>query len=235
MDKRTIEMIIMGRAVPEQRRNGRIGHCTAGYSPTLDSLVRLYPVPFGLCNRWDHIEVEVEKPSQDTRTESWKIFGSKSHWHSTPERITKIGKLQRTEWIELIHKLSRDCCVKQLNKERASLCVIKPHIIDAFIDEKDDPKYKWGSHLRQMTLNGGFLPKTGRESPHHVRIIYRCQNCESKNPHKQQLLEWGAYRWIDKNPQNKEQAIVNLQLFNDDYEKYFLIGNNKSTYKLGCY
>ena len=101
-EKKEIDMILMGRAVPQLLRNGRPSCCTAGYSPTLKSLVRLYPVPPKTkFKRWDLVTVEVERKEDDPRIESWKIVGSKHDWDKLHNKITKVDRLKRDEQIEL--------------------------------------------------------------------------------------------------------------------------------------
>ena len=67
---------------------------------------------------------------------------------------------------------------------------------------------------------------TKREFKYEPRIRYECIDCRiGRGYHDQQLLEWGAYEWIRKHPENMDQVWDNLGLINPDYEKYFFIGN----------
>ena len=57
------------------------------------------------------------------------------------------------------------------------------------------------------------------------KIMYRCSGCRAKHPHDQQIIDWGFYEWIRKNPDKKDQVWENAKLVNSDSDIYFLIGN----------
>jgi len=221
IEKRTIEFILLGQAVPEDRRDHRTTQCTAGYSPTLKSLIRIYPWPADYkLNRWKLYEVDVERNPQDTRIESWKIQDSRSS--NIEEKVRFIRQLSKPERIALIDEIVIDSCSVDLNEERLSLAVIKPEIIKAYLKDRKVPP---GSDALQMRLNGSFKPRTGKSSDTELRIKYRCQNCKTKSPHDQHVLEYGVYTWFFKKPNNKEQVIDNLHLFDPEWDIHFLIGN----------
>lgn len=61
---------------------------------------------------------------------------------------------------------------------------------------------------------------------HIPKIHYRCSGCSSTKPHNQQVLEWGVYEWVRKNPNNSGQAWTNLGINNPDMViDKFLVGN----------
>jgi len=227
MEKITIEFILIGQAVPEERKDRRISQCTAGYSPTLKSLIRIYPIPHQVkLKRWTLYEIDVERNPKDVRNESWKIQGSKTHWDNAPDRIREIRKLLREEWIALIESIAQETCTVDLNQQRDSLAIIKPIIIDAYIHENEVLD---SSKTHQITLiEGKRLPKTGKGSSHSLRIKYSSSFCKLKGHHDQHVLEYGVYTWIFKHPNDEtgmEKVIDNLRLHDNEYEKYFLIGN----------
>ena len=41
----------------------------------------------------------------------------------------------------------------------------------------------------------------------------------------QQVLEWGVYEWLRKNPDKKDQVWENLRLNSDKHVIYLLVGN----------
>jgi len=78
----------------------------------------------------------------------------------------------------------------------------------------------------QTMLNGEFGVKVKDEFEVEHRIKYHCSVCRvGREYHDQQLLEWGAYEWIRKYPNKKEQLWENLRLDDDEYDKYFFVGN----------
>lgn len=219
-EKRVIDdLVILGRAVPERIRNGRITVCTAGYSEEL-GFVRIYPTRTSSpLQRWNIVEVPVERNPQDTRDESWKIQGSRSEWSRLDIKIKVVGTLPRNRGLNLIANLTEEC-VGDLNTVKRSLGIIKPTIEECYFCPEDefDP-------LIQTTLFGPPQAQTKQQFREIPKIKYRCPNCKNVNPHDQTVLEWGFYEWFRKNPENIEQVWENAQLVSDKHLVYFFVGN----------
>ena len=68
-------------------------------------------------------------------------------------------------------------------------------------------------------------------------LEYSCEKgCKSKHPHQQKIVEWGAYQYMRKDPNNKDHCQKlndNFHLEDASYEHYVLIGNLK--YKIKTY
>jgi hypothetical protein len=56
-------------------------------------------------------------------------------------------------------------------------------------------------------------------------MMYRCPVCRIKNPHKQQIMEWGVFEWMRKNPSQPEKVFENLHIGEAGYETTLLVGN----------
>ena len=77
-----------------------------------------------------------------------------------------------------------------------------------------------------MTLDGSFQVQEKNEFEYEPRLNYTCPVCTTKQGyHDHQILEWGAYEWMRKNPREIDRLWENLHLEDDDYEKYFFVGN----------
>lgn len=212
------DLVILGRGAPDRMRDGRITVCTAGYSPS-KGFVRVYPTRLDSpCRMWNIVEVPLEKNPQDTRTESWKIEGSKDEWVNLGDKIKVIGLVERQERLDLITNLV-DGCIKDINSKKRSLGIIKPNIINRYFSKRisHDPSI-------QLRLDGRELPKTKKQYPKVPRFTYRCSDCKCSK-HDQQLLEWGAYEWIRKNPEKREQIWENLLLDSPKHMIFFFVGN----------
>lgn len=223
IEKRVIEdLIVLGKSVPSEIHNGRATVCTAGYSYEL-GLVRLYPTNvYSPLKRWNIVRVPVEKDPQDSRFESWKIQGSKREWTRLHEKIEVVDQLHRSERQKLIASMV-DGCVLDLNQERRSLGIVQPVIEKCYF--KEEPNF---DSTAQQELFGGFKPTTKKQYPEYPRIRYRCTECKTKTHHDQQVLEWGFYEWMRKNPDNIEQVWENVRINSDDREKYFFVGNQRN-------
>lgn len=217
------DLIVLGRAVPGEIQNGRRTICIAGYSPT-HGFIRIYPTRWDSpLRRWNIIKLPVErprKPRYNGRTESWKIIGSRREWNRLSEKIEVVGKFHRRDQPKLIEGLV-DNCVKDIYDSGRSLGIINPKILDYYFDEQIDFK-----KFIQQTLDGRFRVQVKDEYPIEPRIKYTCSVCRVKQGfHDQQVLEWGVYQWIRKNPDKMEQVWENLSFLDPEYEKFFFVGN----------
>lgn len=217
------DLIVLGNAAPDEISDNRKTVCTAGYSPT-HGMIRIYPVPPNASmHRWNIVEVPLERNLKDTRLESWKVQGSKSEWDRLANKIKVKRKLDREEWVALIDELHSKFgvgCVEELNEKRLSLGLIKPETFEPRFEKRDkhDPSAQMSLFAKEPFL-------TIHNYDIQPRITYRCSSCRAKNPHDQQVLEWGVYEWIRKNPDKKEQAWKNLHIGEPGYETSFLVGN----------
>ena len=212
------DLVVLGRAAPEPISDGRHTVCLGGYSETL-GFVRLYPTQrrMAQCKRWNVISVPVESAEpDDTRDESYKIAGSRESWDRLHTKIEKVGRLSKPERIQLVERLAGDC-TGRLNDQHKSLGIAKPQRIhDVYLKDQEDPTY-------QVTLNGRRR-QGKREYPQKLYLRYECEECSLQGPHNQHCIEWGIYRYWDKNDDPKG-VIDALRLTDDAYQHYFFVGN----------
>lgn len=215
------DLIVLGRAGPELISDGRHTICLGGWSPTR-GFIRIYPTHmYSEAQRWNVIQLPVEN-RDDYRNESWKIEGSKDEWDNLHEKINRTDQLTRDEQIKLIENLPKTCPSK-LNKQEESLGIVKPNeITDAYLEKVNDREEI------QQDLQGHDL-KSKNSYKHKLYIRYTCSGCDAKQGyHEQHVMEWGIYKWWDKNPDQAEQIIDNLRLFDDEWNKHFFVGNLKN-------
>lgn len=213
------DLVVLGRAVPEPIKNGRVTVCIGGYSRNI-GFVRIYPTkPLTPVHRWDIVEIPVERDSRDTRMESWKIQGSKSEWDRLDQKVKVVSRLRREERLNLIANLT-DGCVKDINDQKRSLGIVKPSIEKCYFcpEEDYDPTL-------QKTLFGLPLPTSKKQHRQFPKVKYRCPECRTKKHHNQTVLEWGFYEWMRKNPHNNEQVWENAKFKSPKHQIYFFVGN----------
>lgn len=223
-DTETIDdLVVLGRAGPEYIKDGRHTVCLGGWSES-KGFVRLYPTHlYSDAQRWNVIEVPVEQDSShDWRDESWKIVGSKEEWDTLYEKVEEVGRLERHERIDLVKDIPKTCPIT-LNDEERSMGMVEPEEIhDAYLEPVDDPD------PAHTDLSGNEFKSKGSYQ-NKLYIEYTCGECDAKNGHRQHCIEWGIFRFWDKNPSAEpEQVIENLRLLDDDYKKFFFIGNMKN-------
>lgn len=219
------DCVVLGQAVPDEISDTRFTVCTAVYSPRY-GLLRIYPLPPNAkFKRWNVMELPLERNPKDTRSESWKVQGSKAEWDTLPSKLRTVDSLKtKADKLKLLDKLHAEYgvgCVEDLNERKVSLGFVKPEILGyGFVErESYDPSV-------QTTLFSSTMFKTIQNYPLQPRIKYRCSDCKSKNPHNQQVIEWGFYEWMRNNPKKEEQVWENLGIGQEGWEiKSFLVGN----------
>lgn len=219
------DLVILGQAAPVEIKGGRKSICTAGWSPN-EGMVRLYPVPTTTRARmWSKVQVPVIRNTQDVRYESWKIQGSNSEWDTLNQKITDSGKLEKkSDKLEILGKIMKNHaygCVNELNEEKGSLDIIEPKNIEGYFEDR-----KKFESTTQMTLDSEVKFVTAENYPKVPMIKYTCSNCKAKGGfHKQQVLAWEAYEWMRQKPHELDKLWENLRLYDSEYVKYFLVGN----------
>ncbi|HII16041.1 MAG TPA: hypothetical protein HA362_07045 [Nanoarchaeota archaeon] len=233
-------MTVMGQGAPNSiRKLGKQqGRCLCLWSEER-GFCRIYPVPYGYVRDWEIIDVEVRKPNDDGRENSFVICEYETEWKNLSKRIhvhkttTKTGKvankaLSRNEQIELIRKLAKDTFSDVRNNKR-SFGLIKPEKFDMFLEKNKEKAegqatlgYTEDNSIDNIIMNQNdyaWLPY----------IKYSCLGkCSSKHPHTSKVVEWGAYQWMRTHPNSEEHCkklIKNYHVGEEGYEHYLLIGN----------
>ena len=77
------DMIVMGQGSPNQiKKIGKQqGRCLCIWSDKT-GFVRIYPVPHGYVKDWDIINVQVRKPSNDGRENSFVVYNYEKEWNN---------------------------------------------------------------------------------------------------------------------------------------------------------
>ncbi len=218
------DLVILGRACPEPMKDGRVTVCLAGWSEKL-GFIRLYPTRYDMpCKQWDVLRVEVEGNERDSRHESWKIVGSKQEWEKLSEKIEVIAHIDDpTERRNLIGNL-RDVSVTYINDQKRSLGIVKPQVIKTYFNENSKYFELFQSALPGFTELDNVQVK--RDFQYEPRTIYTCPESDTpEKKHDQQILEWGFYEWIRKNPEQKEQVWQNAGFNDPKRDIYYLVGN----------
>lgn len=217
-------VLVLGRACPEPLKDGRVTVCLAGWHEN-EGFIRIYPTRYDSpCHQWDYINVELEKNENDTRAESWKIAGSKKEWESLAQKIKVMGKMN--DVVERRNFLGNlvDECVSDINQSKRSLGIIKPIIQRTYF--ATNPKYGEIFQLGLPNMTELDEVKVKRDFSYEPRLTYSCSKCKTESgKHDQQILEWGFYEWMRKNPENKEQVWQNAKIGDPARDHYLLVGN----------
>lgn len=228
------DMVVLGQGAPNQiKKIGRQqGRCLCLWSDK-SGFVRVYPVPYGYVHDWEIVNVEVRKPSDDGRENSFVVFNYETEWDNLSKRIyaqkettSRVNKkLTRSQQIELLENLSKST-FSQIRDARKSFGLIKPKSISFILKQNREASQAQTTLLdldhNIMNQNDfAFLPY----------LQYECEGpCSSRRPHEQKIVEWGAYQFMRRNPDSKEHCLKlkdNYHIGEEGYVHHILIGNIK--------
>ena len=222
------DLIVIGQGAPNQLKDGRQSVCVCAYSREEKQFYRIYPVPVGWLRKWDIFDVYVEKNEQDHRENTWKINNSKEDWKNLSKWIKKKDPYPKGDRKNLIPEIGFTV-LSDLIDNKKSFGIIKPVIKEFRLEQKKEHTEK------QMTLVGNY--EEDLDEPYTIinqsdykykpYLLYECDGqCHCKNKvHKQSISEWGCYEFMRKNPGKEKQLQENLQLFNEQWDKFILVGN----------
>lgn len=216
------DLVILGRAAPEEMSDGRQTVCTGAWSPER-GFIRLYPIDpqANLFSRWDIVNAEVERNPNDARHESWKIKGRKK---DQEERVEVVGEYPRKNRATLLHHLE-DNCVNDINESKRSLGVVRPASTPELSFEDWEEDETPGVQAKLFSDIEELKPENRDDFDHNIKIKYTCPDCKTKQGyHDHTLLEWGAYMGL-KNSDAPEQLNDNYQFNNEDYRHWLFVGN----------
>lgn len=200
------DFVMLGTTVPEPKSDGRIFVCSAGYSATLRSLVRIYPLArFGAPARWSVSTVRLERNPQDWRSESFKLAGDRS-----PEAHRSINSLFRTDGISPKAgraELLRKCAVGSIAEandraNRLSLAVIHPRNME--LEFEHNPSSPDSPQLALFPIEDEE-PQGARRFPFIPRLHFD----DEQGHHRLMLRDWGVYELMRKN--NNLALITELE------------------------
>jgi hypothetical protein len=111
--------------------------------------------------------------------------------------------------------------VNTINDARNSLGIVRPDLLKCYFKKNK----KFGELFQATLPTFSEDVRVKRAFPYEPRVQYRCSNCQAKGPHDQQVLEWGFFKWFEKQPDKYEQVWENARMKDPNYDLYFFVGN----------
>lgn len=188
------DFVMLGTTVPEPRSDGRIFVCSAGYSATLRSLVRVYPLArYGAPARWSVSSVKLERNPQDWRAESFKLAGDRSvESHKNINSLFQVdGMAPKAGRAELLRKCTVGS-ITEANERRLSLAVI--HATSMELEFEHNPGSPDSPQLALFPVDGEE-PQGARRFPFIPRLNFD----DELGHHRLMLRDWGTYELMRKN------------------------------------
>lgn len=216
------DVVILGRAAPEEMSDGRQTCCTGAWSEHRGFL-RLYPIDpsTDLFSRWDVVDVEAKRNPSDSRDESWKL----AH-RDQEESVEVVDKIPRERRATILSNLE-DGCVADINETGRSLGVIRPDTINGLEFEEwgEDNDDTVQTSLAQNIEE--WRPDNRDDFEYRIRINYECANCQrSQGYEDQQVLEWGGYVATSRHDIHDPERLEDFyKIGDDDFRHWIFVGN----------
>lgn len=187
------DFVMLGKTVPEPNSDGRVFVCSAGYSPTLRSLIRVYPLArHGAPPRWSVSTVRLERNQMDSRAESFKLAGDRrpgAHEHINRE-FAVTGEISVSRRGELLRRCVVDS-IDDANRRRLSLAVLQSDGI--YLEFEHNPASPDSPQLALFDV--AERPQAGaRRFPYIPRLRFR----DRVGEHRLMLRDWGVYELMRK-------------------------------------
>ena len=219
-------LIVIGMGAPNQLKDGRRSVCVCAWSLDENCFHRVYPVPPKWFRKWDLFDVEVEKNPQDHRENTWKIKNSKEDWNRLHKWIYPHKK-KYSQKEELIQQIGFTTLGNLIDNTK-SFGIIKPKIKDFQLEQRNIQTTKQMTLRSDMRdLDEGFCIINQTDYKYKPYLVYECEgDCSCKNKiHRQSITEWGCFEFMRKYPSKEINLKDNLRLFDDEWNKYILVGN----------
>ncbi len=187
------DFVMLGTTVPEPNSDGRVFVCSAGYSATIRSLIRIYPLARrGAPSRWSTNRVRLERNPKDWRLESYQLAGDRRP--GVHEHINHVfepdGAIPKTARAELLKRTFIDS-IREANEKLLSLAIVHPSEMELYFEH--NPSSPDSPQLALFDLPGD-PPSGARRFPFIPRLRFR----DSAGEHRLMLRDWGVYELMRK-------------------------------------
>jgi hypothetical protein len=237
------DMIVIGQGAPNKIKkiDGRQGRCVALWSEKT-GYCRIYPVPYGYLHDWDIIDVQVRKPHNDQRENSYAVYNYENEWNNlnarlhTHKRRNKLGKLvakklTRKDQIDLVRNLAKDT-FSVVRDSKRSFGIIKPITLEFNLKQQNETTKKQQTLLCADPTDLDNIIMDQKDYKYRPYIEYTCDEthnkCTAKHPHHSNIVSWEDYSFMKPDSNNYNHCIKlkkNYHIEDKDYEVYLLIGN----------
>lgn len=203
------DFVMLGKTVPEPQSDGRTFVCSAGVSPTLRELIRVYPLGrYGAPKRWSESKLSLIRNPKDSRHESFQIAGDRSpdaHEDINDGIVTVRPEIPRSARAALLRPYEV-ASIKEANARKLSLAIVHADQYELGFDYNPD-----SPDSPQLALfdSGKPEPKGAKRFAYIPRLRFRDEDGE----HRLMLRDWGCFEWMRKEGDGRRHDLVgNLYL-----------------------
>ena len=213
------DFTMLGKTVPEPNSDGRVFVCSAGYSPELRSLVRIYPLArHGAPKRWDTYQIPLERNPKDSRPESWQVAGDRTlgAHDDINASFQRVGKLAPSARSSALGGSAVES-IAEANTRRLSLAIIHPSGTPELTFEHN-PDSPDSPELRLFDV--ASKPATGAR---RFAFIPRLRFDDLAGSHHLMLRDWGCFEFLRKFGDDRRHELTGALHLGSDSS--LLIGN----------
>lgn len=197
------DFVMLGKTVPEPQSDGRTFVCSAGVSPQLGQMLRIYPLGrYGAPKRWSVNQVRLERNPKDSRPESWKrATGDRGTEADTNDDFVPVRREYPRTGRPALLKRYTVSSIKEANARRLSLAVLHPDQLDLFFEHNPD-----SPNSPQLALfdDGRPSPQGAKRFAYIPRLRFRDEDGE----HGLMLRDWGCFEWMRKEGDGRRHELV---------------------------
>lgn len=193
------DFVMLGKTVPEEDSQGRTTVCSAGFSPQLRSLMRLYPLSrYEAPGRWTTSTARLERNPKDNRPESWKLAGERDRAHhdyinrAAFEVGPELPKGSRAELLRpyIVESTSHADAILDRLGRHISLAIVQPREMALEFEYNPD-----SPDSPQMALFDVDEEQSGAQ---RFPWIPRLRFEDSQRERPPMLRDWGVYERMRK-------------------------------------
>jgi hypothetical protein len=197
------DFVMLGKTVPEPtRRDGRVFVCSAGISPTLRSLVRIYPLARrNTPPRWSVSTVKLVRNPEDSRHESFKLEGDRrpgAHEHIN-NSFQVSGTCPPMARADLLSRYVVGS-IPEANDKRLSLAVLHPEQLELTFEHNPD-----SPDSPELTLFD--LEPRPTEGAKRFAYIPRLRFRDADRENHLMLRDWGCFEFMRKHGDDKRFGL----------------------------
>jgi hypothetical protein len=203
------DFVMLGKTVPEPRSDGRVWVCSAGYSPTLRSLVRIYPLArHAAPPAWSISTVPLVRNHADSRAESFQLTGDRrpgahdlinGEFRVTGE-VSRAGRADLLKRCVLPSIAEADRRIASYGKDKWSLAIIHPEAAELYFEHNQRSPDSPQPALFDLPP-GAPIPAGAKRFPYLPKVWFR----DADGEHHLSLREWGTFELI-----RKHNNLVNM-------------------------
>jgi hypothetical protein len=198
------DFVMLGKTVPEPNSDGRIFVCSAGVSPQLKELIRIYPLARrGAPPRWSVSSVSLERNPKDIRPASWQIAGDRTpgaHEHIN-DAFTVTQKAYSPAKRAALLRPYEVGSISEANSKRLSLAVLHPERLDLFFEHNPD-----SPDSPQLALfdSGKPEPQGAKRFAYIPRLHFRDADGVER---RLMLRDWGCFEFMRKHGDSRRTEL----------------------------